>query len=420
MKKFFKIISKLIFIGILALILYFIYNIYETNNFKDYKKSVVEQNITEFKRDNDVKYSSKRSFKINSPKYNDAMISKKLKLRKNKSYKVSCMVKTENVESENNKSGSGAHISIEGTTARSIAIQGTTDWQKIEFIFNSKNEENIGLGLRLGGYVDKCKGIAWFSDVKIEEGTPDTTNEWKFACFIYRSTDVNVNNKNIKLSVTDSDVSDIKNTIKRFEDACITLSNRKMSAKCDIYAVEKSLSKLSYDEKFGYYAAPEDVEQDIKNVINTNNYDHIFIVIRLGDDNNKDDIEVNDWIGLGSMDYYGIGFSNIRLPNDSKSYIYKYDVRINTFPEEVLLHEFLHSLERTAIEYGYTIPALHDYEKYGYKIEKYVGQKKWYEDYMNSNINSNGNTIGLPNEVYTLKPAKQSDFNNAYELKDVF
>lgn len=40
------------------------------------------------------------------------------------------------------------------------------------------------------------------------------------------------------------------------------------------------------------------------------------------------------------MDYYGIGFSNIRLPNDSKSYIYKYDSRINAFPEEVFLHEF--------------------------------------------------------------------------------
>ena len=53
------------------------------------------------------------------------------------------------------------------------------------------------------------------------------------------------------------------------------------------------------------------------------------------------------------MDYYGIGFSNIRLPNSSKSYIYKYDTRINTFPEEVFLHEFLHSLERTAKEYGY-------------------------------------------------------------------
>ena len=31
------------------------------------------------------------------------------------------------------------------------------------------------------------------------------------------------------------------------------------------------------------------------------------------------------------MDYYGIGYSNIRLPNSSKSYMYKYDSRVNTF-----------------------------------------------------------------------------------------
>ena len=61
-------------------------------------------------------------------------------------------------------------------------------------------------------------------------------------------------------------------------------------------------------------------------------------------------------LGYGSMDYYGIGFSNIRLPNDSKSYIYKYNTQINTFPEEVFLHEFLHSLERNAQEYGYERP----------------------------------------------------------------
>lgn len=121
------------------------------------------------------------------------------------------------------------------------------------------------------------------------------------------------------------------------------------------------------------------------------------------------------------MDYYGIGFSNIRLPNDSKSYIYKYNTRINTFPEEVLLHEFLHSLERNSEEYGYAIPALHDYEKYGYKNEKLEGQKKWYTDYMNSNINSGkGTRIGLPEEIYTLKPAKKSDFTYSYKMEDVF
>lgn len=120
------------------------------------------------------------------------------------------------------------------------------------------------------------------------------------------------------------------------------------------------------------------------------------------------------------MDYYGIGFSNIRLPNDSKSYIYKYNQRINTFPEEVFLHEFLHSLERNAEEYGYERPELHDYQKYGYENEILIGQKKWYTDYMNQTINTTDGKIGLPQEIYTLKPAKSSNFENSYKREEVF
>lgn len=420
MKNFFKVIRDLIFIAFVAVAFYFVYDIYESNNFNGFTKSVGQHDITEFKKDNDIKYSSQRSYKIYSPEFNDAMISKELSVEKNKSYKVTCMVKTENVESENNQSGSGAHISIDGTTTRSIAITGTNEWQKIELLFNSKNQDHITVGFRLGGYIDNCKGTAWFSDLKLEKGNSDTSNEWKFACFIYNGTDVTIKDKNIKLSVTDNDMSDIRNTIKRFEDACLTLSEGKMKATCDIYTTNKPLTSLSYDSKFGYYVAPEDVEQDIKSTINANNYDHIFVVIRLGDNVYKNDIEVNDWIGLGSMDYYGIGFSNIRLPNDSRSYIYKYNTKINTFPEEVLLHEFLHSLERNAIENGYEIPALHDYQKYGYANEQLIGQKKWYKDYMNCNINDNGKKIGLPENIYNLKPAKQSDFEYAVEIKDAF
>ena len=120
------------------------------------------------------------------------------------------------------------------------------------------------------------------------------------------------------------------------------------------------------------------------------------------------------------MDYYGIGFSNIRLPNDSKSYIYKYNSRVNTFPEEVFLHEFLHSLERNAQEYGYDRPELHDYEKYGYENERLEGQKQWYTDYMNKEIETNEGNVGLPAEIYTLKPAKNSDFSYSYKMEDVF
>lgn len=116
------------------------------------------------------------------------------------------------------------------------------------------------------------------------------------------------------------------------------------------------------------------------------------------------------------MDLYGIGYSNIRLPNSSSSYIYTYDPYINTFPEEVFIHEFLHSLERILQERGYNIPALHDYEKYGYTEQRLIGLKNWYQDYMNCNIRTdNGELIGLDKSVYTLTPPSDSDFTYSIE-----
>ena len=115
------------------------------------------------------------------------------------------------------------------------------------------------------------------------------------------------------------------------------------------------------------------------------------------------------------MDLKGIGYSNIRLPNNSASYIYTYNSYVNTFPEEVFVHEFLHTLERNLIERGFDIPALHDFQKYGYEDEKLIGQKKWYADYMSCNINDGGKKIGLDESVYKTKPPAESDFRFSIE-----
>ena len=118
------------------------------------------------------------------------------------------------------------------------------------------------------------------------------------------------------------------------------------------------------------------------------------------------------------MDLYGIGFSNIRLPNDKSSYIYTYNSNINTFPEEVFIHEYLHSLERILQERNYDIPELHDYDKYGYENKKLVGLKDWYKDYMTCNIRTDdGRLIGLDSAVYTLTPPAQSDFKYTIEIE---
>lgn len=54
-----------------------------------------------------------------------------------------------------------------------------------------------------------------------------------------------------------------------------------MTAKCDTYQISDPITKLSYDNQFGYYVSAEDIEEQIKDTINQNDYDHIFVVVRL-------------------------------------------------------------------------------------------------------------------------------------------
>lgn len=52
---------------------------------------------------------------------------------------------------------------------RSRAITGTNDWQEMTFMFNSKNETEVDIGFRLGGFDTLSKGKVWFSDFKMEK-----------------------------------------------------------------------------------------------------------------------------------------------------------------------------------------------------------------------------------------------------------
>ena len=413
--------GKIIYIVLVVILIFIAIGLYyrfDKNNFNDFVQTEYKLYTSEFTRDEEVKYSENASYKIKSDTENDAMFYKEVKVTPNTPYKVTCMVRTQDVKTIKNPSSGGAHISIADTVEKSKSITGTNDWQKLEFIFNSKNRTTVKLGFRLGGYDDNCTGTAWFSDMTLESGAKEDSTNWNFGCFVFTTTDVTVNNKKIKLSMTDTDISDMRQNMARFKTSCEGLSKGKMTANYDFIIVQKPITTLSYDDKNGYYVAPENIEDSIGSYIETKNYDHIFICVRLGDNEHKNDIPVHDWIGLGSMDYLGIGFSNIRLPNSSVSYTYKYNPNVNIFPEEVFIHEFIHSLERTAEEYGYERPELHDYAKYGYKNEYLTGLKDWYEDYMNGSIKTASGYIGLDRDIYNLQPNHEDDFSYSYKIDE--
>lgn len=119
------------------------------------------------------------------------------------------------------------------------------------------------------------------------------------------------------------------------------------------------------------------------------------------------------------MDLYGIGFSNIRFSNDDTNFIYRYDSRINTFSEEVFIHEFLHTLERISKDHGYPTVDLHHNEIYGYESGGINGLAEWYKDYMRCEIlDKNTNQyIGLNEQVYKYKPTNEQNFRFAIEVK---
>ncbi|MBO5349487.1 MAG: hypothetical protein J6A89_06705 [Clostridia bacterium] len=417
MKKFLK---NIVFIVILITISLLVFNIaYNKFGYGYFSKAVSIKDNTIFSRDSKEKCSETNSYKIENKNYNNSTFYKKIKVNKNTPYKITCMIKTENVEVlDNTVNNSGAKISILNSFDQSECIIGSNDWQKVTLMFNSKQLEEIEIAFMLGGDTEKgnVKGTAWFSDLKIEEGALDSDNNWNFVCFIFKETNVKLPEGNYKYQMSEKDIEQLHNCIDRFKTTCAEFSNNLMTASCDIIEINSPITALSYDEDKGYYISPENISDEIDSYLSKKDYDHIFVCARLTDE--KSSIPIKDWIGLGSMEYKGIGYSDIRMPTSSKSYEFIYNKKINQFPEEVFVHEFLHTLERNSQTYGYDVPVLHDNEKYGYKEEKSKSLYNWYKDYMSLKIQSNNKYIGLNPEIYKYKPVNESNFINSKKLTE--
>lgn len=69
-----------------------------------------------------------------------------------------------------------------------------------------------------------------------------------------------------------------------------------MKASYKIINITEPLKSISYNEENGYYVNPMDVKDLIQGYIEKEEYDHIFIAVKLGDVLHTD--EVGDWIGL--------------------------------------------------------------------------------------------------------------------------
>ena len=289
-------ISNIIFTIIVIFVIYKLLGLYKVYYFNDFTKAEQTLGITKFTRDNKIKYSDNYSYKIESDQFNDAIFYKTINVKKNTPYKLTCMVKTKDVENSSKKNNGGAHISIVNSVEASKYISGTEDWQELEFIFDSKY---IEIGFRLGGNETNSKGTAWFSNFKLEEGIKTNSNNWNVACFIMKNIDTQLSDgQKLKLSMELKDVESVKSNMQRFAVACKDLSEGHMTAQYDVYEIEEPIKTITYSEEYGYYVDSADVEDIIIPYLNKKEYDYIFVAVRLGDLDKNIEIPIYDWIGL--------------------------------------------------------------------------------------------------------------------------
>ena len=213
----------------LIIILFIVLNIYRSNNFNGFQKAAGTANNVKFSRDSKVKCSNASSYKIENLEFNDSTIYKEIEVEKNTPYRITCMMKTENIVNENPDKLGGATIGVLDTTQYSRPITGTNNWQRIEYIFDSKDMDKVKISFRLGGNENNSTGTVWFSDFKLEKGTKNSKSEWNMICFLINELDVNIDGKqyNLKLNITDKE--NVKLNLERFKNDCYQFSNNKMT-----------------------------------------------------------------------------------------------------------------------------------------------------------------------------------------------
>ncbi|MBE5812947.1 MAG: hypothetical protein E7314_04760 [Clostridiales bacterium] len=290
-----KIISWISIILLLILI-YFLFDVFKQYYFNGFIKAESNIGISQFTRDKDIKYSETSSYKIVSTELNDAAFYKEIEVEPNNIYKVTCKIKTENVVPESINTDAGANISLIEDLEISRSITGTSDWQQVELLFNSKNREVVKIGFRLGGNTGNAKGIAWFSDFKLERGIKSEDTNWNVACFVLKNINLQKDGKDINIKMKTSDIDTIYNDMQRFKTTCSELSKGKMTVNYNVYEIDEPITTVSYKEEHGNYFAPYDVTSNIDNIIKENEIDYIFIAVRMGDE--EQELYVNNWIGL--------------------------------------------------------------------------------------------------------------------------
>lgn len=138
----------------------------QVGSFDGWNVNIWDKNagVTEIRSDGLLKYSGNASACIVNNLANDSRLTQNISVEENSFYRLSCMVRTENVGS----GAKGANISAEGLLDTSDDVKGTSDWKSVSVYGKTKKgQTSFILAIGLGGYGSVNTGSAWFDDISV-------------------------------------------------------------------------------------------------------------------------------------------------------------------------------------------------------------------------------------------------------------
>ena len=188
-----------------------------------------------------------------------------------------------------------------------------------------------------------------------------------------------------------------------------------MKADVDFIQIKTPITRLVYREHENVKIQPNETQMFniLRKEVKLEKYDHFFILIKLGEQNNY--ISDLDWAGYGGTEYEEHSYSVIRLPDNDyyESWLYSND-KIK-YPGYVYIHEFLHTMETNSLQYNLYMPQIHDYEDFGYTFYSYdwtEDEHRWLKDVIQINVDYNGKKVGVNPALWKLRPTKFSYLRN--------
>ena len=114
---------------------------------------------------------------LSSTEENDLRLCQTVTLQPNAVYVLSAEVRTEDVSGGCGAVLSVDNYSLDGCNIYGETVTGTTDWKKLTLVFRTnKDQKEINIALRLGGYGETSSGIARFRNITLERGTGEETD----------------------------------------------------------------------------------------------------------------------------------------------------------------------------------------------------------------------------------------------------